>query len=132
MIKLKKNVVFKNIVPFGLCISKISSTLIDNAEDLDIVMPMYSLLGYSQNYSITSGTLQNYYRDDIGDVDYNTSDGKSFKYETKIVGKTPERPEQPDPDEDGNQTKPPVPALNVKLLCHSNILAIFGDFLMYQ
>ena len=51
-------------------------------------MPMYYLLEYSQNYSITSGSLWNYYRDEIDDVDYNASDGKSFKYKTKIVGKT--------------------------------------------
>ena len=46
-----------NNAPFRSCISKINSTLIDNAEDLDIVMPMYNLLEYSQNYSMTSGSL---------------------------------------------------------------------------
>ena len=44
----------KNIAPFRSCISKINSTLIDNAEDLDIAMPMYNLLEYSQNYCMTS------------------------------------------------------------------------------
>ena len=39
-----------NIVPFSSCILKIKSTLIDNAEDLDIVIPMYNLLEYSKNY----------------------------------------------------------------------------------
>ena len=47
---------FKNNVPFRSCISKINSTLIDNAEDLDIVMPMCNLLEYSQNYFMTSGS----------------------------------------------------------------------------
>ena len=74
------------------CTSKINSTLIDNAEDLDIVMPMYNLPEYSQNYSMTSGSLWNYYRDEIDDVHNNDSGGKSFKYKTKIVGQTPERP----------------------------------------
>ena len=42
-----KNVAFKDNAPLRLCIFKINSTLIDNAEDLDIVMPMYNLLQYS-------------------------------------------------------------------------------------
>ena len=55
--KAEKNVTFKNSALFRSCISKINSTLIDNAEDLDIVMPMHNLLEYSQNYSMTSGSL---------------------------------------------------------------------------
>ena len=42
-----------NNAPFRSCISKINNTFIDNAEDLDIVMPMYNLLEYSDNYSMT-------------------------------------------------------------------------------
>ena len=42
--------VFKNNEPFINCISKINSVKIDNAEDLDVVMPMYNLLEYSKNY----------------------------------------------------------------------------------
>ena len=57
--KAEKNVVFKNNAPFTSCISKINSTLIDNA-DFDIVMLMYNLLEYSQNYSMISGSLWNY------------------------------------------------------------------------
>ena len=56
-------------------------------------MPMCNLLEYSQNYSMTAGSLWNCYRGEIDDVDDNISDDKSFKYKTKIVGKTPERPE---------------------------------------
>ena len=59
---------------------KINGTLIGNAEDLAIVMPMYNLLEYSQNYSMTPGSLQNYYRDEIDDVDDNTSDCKLCEY----------------------------------------------------
>ena len=57
--KAEKNVAFKNNAPFTSCISKINSTLIDNA-DFDIVMLMYNLLEYSQNYSMISGSLWNY------------------------------------------------------------------------
>ena len=52
---------------FRSCISKINSTFINNAEDLDIVMPINSLLKYSDNYSMTSGNLWNSYRDEIND-----------------------------------------------------------------
>ena len=51
---------FKNNSPFTNCISKINNVLIDNAEDLDIVMPMYNLLEYSKNYSKTTGSFWNY------------------------------------------------------------------------
>ena len=42
--------VFKNNAPFINCITKINGIKIDNAEDLDVVMPMYNLLEYSKNY----------------------------------------------------------------------------------
>ena len=57
----------KNNAPFRSCISKINNTLIDNAEDVDTVMPMYNLLEYSNNFSMTSGNLWNYYRDEQND-----------------------------------------------------------------
>ena len=48
--KRNKAVAFKNNAPFINCISKINGAKIDNAEDLDVVMPMYNLLEYSKNY----------------------------------------------------------------------------------
>ena len=60
--KRNKSVVFKNIAPFINCISKINGVQIGNAEDLDIVMPMYSLLEYSKNYRKTAGSLWKFYR----------------------------------------------------------------------
>ena len=59
-----KKLAFKNNIPFISCITKINSTLVDNAEDLDIVKRMYSLIEYSKNYSKTTGSLWNYYRDE--------------------------------------------------------------------
>ena len=47
--KRNKSVAFKNNAPFINCISKINGVKIDNAEDLDVVMPMYKLLEYSKN-----------------------------------------------------------------------------------
>ena len=52
-----KKVIFKNCVPFTNCISKINNTQIDNAEYIDIIMPMYNLIEYSNNYSKTSASL---------------------------------------------------------------------------
>ena len=52
-----KSVIFKNCVPFIKCISKISNTEIDDAQDINIVMPMHNLIAYSDNYSKTSRRL---------------------------------------------------------------------------
>ena len=54
---------FKNNASFISRISKISNTFIDNAEEFGIVMSICSLLEYSDNYSMTSGTLWNHYKD---------------------------------------------------------------------
>ena len=52
-----KGVAFKNCAPFINCISEIHNTQVDNAKDIDIVMPMYNLIEYSDNYAKTSGRL---------------------------------------------------------------------------
>ena len=67
-------------------LSEINNTQIDNAKDIDIVMPMYNLIEYSENYSKTSGSLSHYYRDQPID---NLADSESFKSKIKIIGKTP-------------------------------------------
>ena len=51
-----KKVIFKNCAPFTSCISKINNTQINNAEYIDIVIPMYNLIEHSDNYSKTSGS----------------------------------------------------------------------------
>ena len=65
--KRNKAITFKNNAPFINCISKLNGVKIDNAEDLDVVMPMYNLLEYSKNYRKTTGSLWNYYRDEPTD-----------------------------------------------------------------
>ena len=52
-----KGVTFKNCAPFTKCISRINNADTDTAQDIDIVMPMYNLIEYSDNYSKTSGSL---------------------------------------------------------------------------
>ena len=66
-------------MPFRSCFSKIINTFtdntIDNARDLDINMPTYNLLEYSDNYSVRSGSLLNYFISEINDVDDNALNG---------------------------------------------------------
>ena len=77
-----KGVIFKNCAPFTKCISRINGADIDNAQDIDIVMPMYNLIQYSDNYSKTSGSLWQYYKNVPND---NLADSESFKYKVKIT-----------------------------------------------
>ena len=81
-----KGVSFKNCAPFINWISEINNTQIDNAKGIDIVMPMYNLIEYSDNYTKTSGSLWQYFRDT---PDNNIEDSESLKSKIKITGKTP-------------------------------------------
>ena len=90
-----KKVIFKNCAPFTDCISKINNTQVDNAKDIDIVMPMYNLIEYSNNYSKKSGSLWRYCKDipavnNNGNiVDFNGANATdSFNFKTKITGQT--------------------------------------------
>ena len=86
--KRDRNLTFKNNSPFINCISKINGIKIDNAEDLDVVMPMYNLLEHSKNYEKTTGSLWNYYREEPSNP--LSTNSESFKYKTSILGKTPQ------------------------------------------
>ena len=79
-----KGVTFKKCAPFTKCISRINNTDIDNPHDIDTVMPMYNLIEYSDNYSKTSGSLGQYYKDDPND---NQANSESFKSKSKIKKK---------------------------------------------
>ena len=76
--RANKKSVFKNNTPFRSCISKTNNTFIDDSEDLDIVMPMYNLLRYSGNYSVTSGSLWNYYRDKVNNDANENNDANNY------------------------------------------------------
>ena len=92
---INKKLIFKNCAPFINCISEINNTQIENAKDIDIVMPMYNLIEYSHNYAKTSGSLSQYCKDisalnandQIVDLQGgNTTD--SFNFKAKITGRT--------------------------------------------
>ena len=61
---INTNVIFINCAPFTDCISEINNAQVDNAQNLDIVMPMYNLIEYSDNYAMRSGILYQCYRDE--------------------------------------------------------------------
>ena len=82
-----KVVTFKNYAPFTNCISETNNTQVDNAKDIDIVMPMFNLIEYSDNYAKTTGSLWQYFRDEPDD---NIEDSESFKSKINITGKTPD------------------------------------------
>ena len=86
--KRDKGVAFKNCAPFTNFKSEISNIQIDNAKDIDIVMPMYSLIECSYNYAKTSGSFWQYFRDEPDDTE-NIADSESFKSNIKIAAKTP-------------------------------------------
>ena len=87
--------------------SRINGTDIDKAQDIDIAMPMYNLIEYSDNYSKT-GSLWQYYKDDPND---NFVRSESFESKIKITGKTPA---------DGNtkNVKIMVPLKYLSNFCH--------------
>ena len=90
-----KEVIFKNCAQFTNCISEINNTQIDNAKDIDIVMPMYNLVEYSDNYTKTRGSLWQYCKDipalNANDKIVNFTAGNltdSFNFKVKFTGQT--------------------------------------------
>ena len=83
-------VVFENCAPFKDCRTEINDTFVDYADFINIAMPMYNLIEYSDNYSDTSGSLWGFKRDEIvNNADVTNDDtAPSFKYKASIVGNT--------------------------------------------
>ena len=87
----EKKLIFKNNAPFINCISKINGINIDNAEDLDVVIPMYNLLEYSKNYRKATYSLWNYYRDepnsstDDNNIIHSILNSESFDYKANFT-----------------------------------------------
>ena len=106
-----KFLAFKNNAPLINCTAKINNILIDNAEDLDVVIPMYNLLGYIVNYRKTTGSFWNYYGDEPNDFsanNYNANtieNSESFKYKCNITGKTSNADQENGENTDQNNTK---------------------------
>ena len=90
----------KNCAPFTKCNLEINDEHVDTAENLDIAMPMYRLIEYSDNYQDSSATLYQYKRDeppeDDAVADLTADNSSSFKYKVSLLG---------NPVLDGNITK---------------------------
>ena len=85
-------VAFKNCAPFRKCRIEINETFVDEAEHINITMPMYNLTEYSDNYSDTSGSLWQFKRDEIeGNVDLTVdanhipNNSSSYKYKSNLT-----------------------------------------------
>ena len=79
----------KNCAPFTTCNLEINDEHVDTPENLDIVMPMYNLIEYSDNYQDSSATLYQYKRDEPPDNLANnltTVNSRSFKYKVNLLG----------------------------------------------
>ena len=82
--------VLKNCAPFTKCNLEINDEHVDTAENLDIVMPMYNLIEYSDNYQDSSATLYQYKRDEPPEADavadLTANNSSSFKYKINLFG----------------------------------------------
>ena len=106
-------VILKTNVPFVLCITRINGELIEDADDLDIVMPMYNLLEYSKNYRKTIGSLYNYYRDELTNdqnnnfANINVINSSPFQNKNKLLNNTYNVNSTGDPAGGGNRVLNP-------------------------
>ena len=89
-----KRVILKNCVPFTDCITKINNTQVDDAQDINIVIPMYNLIECSDPYLKASRSLWQYKRDEpavnanseVIDFPANNNNSASLKFKQKITG----------------------------------------------
>ena len=81
-------VAFKNCTSFKKCRTEINETFVDDAEHINIAMPMYNLIEYSDNYFDTPGSLWQFKSDEIEDVDLTVDHSSSLKYKSSFIGDT--------------------------------------------
>ena len=84
------HIAFKNWAPFRRCVTHINDEHVETAENLDMIMPMYSLLEYSNNYADSSGSLWQFERNEQNMTNagnpnnVTTADSSSFKYKSSL------------------------------------------------
>ena len=92
-VAINTTVAFKNCAPFTRCVTYANDEHVETAENLDIIMPMYNLTEYSDNYADSSGSLYQFKRDeslmnDAGNlINAALDNSTSFKYKTSLLGK---------------------------------------------
>ena len=84
------DVPFKSCAPFSTCTTRINDIFVDEANHIYIVMPLYNLIEYSDNYSDTSGSLWQFKRDEVpaNNTDLTIDNSQSFKHKAALLGKT--------------------------------------------
>ena len=86
------NVAFKNCAPFTRCVTHINDEHVETAENLDIIMPLYNLIEYSDGFADSSGSLYQFKRDEspmnnAGNPNNVALDNStSFKYKAILLG----------------------------------------------
>ena len=109
------NVAFKNCAPFTRCVTHINDEHIKAAENLDILMPMYNLIEYSDNYTDSSGSLYQFKRDesamnnDENPLNVASDNSTSFKYKVSLLGKADDGDNDDDEDRSLKNAKIVVP-----------------------
>ena len=95
ILRRNRPLILKNNALFVSCMTKINNEFIEDADDLDIVMPMYNLLEYSKNYRKTIDSLYNYHKDELSDnnnpnnfLNTDVVNSNAFEYKNKITGNT--------------------------------------------
>ena len=87
---IKTRLALKNCAPFTKCNLEINDEHVDTAENLDITVPMYNLIEYSDNYQDSSATLYQYKRDEPPEddvvADLTADNSSSFKYKISLLG----------------------------------------------
>ena len=82
-------VVFKNCAPFEKCRTEINETFYAETDFINIILPMYNLIEYSDKYSDTSGSLRQFKRDEIvNNADISNDNAPSFKYKANLLSNT--------------------------------------------
>ena len=108
------NVAFKNCAPFTRCVTHVNDEHVKTAENLDIIMPMYNLLEYSDNYADSSVSLYEFKRDEspVNDnwnlINVALTNLSSFKYKASLLGKATDDDgddDDGDDDDDGSLKK---------------------------
>ena len=113
------NIAFKNCSLFTRCVTHINDEHVETAKIMDIIMPMYNLIEYSDNYADSSGSLYQFKRDespmnDAGNLNNVTLDNStSFKYKASLLGK--------ETDADGNNRT----LKNAKIVVPIKYLSVF-------
>ena len=80
-------VAFKICAPFKKCFTEINGTFFDEVDFINIAMPMYNLIEYSDNYSDTSRSLWQFKRDEIAtNANVYNANSSSFKYKSSLIG----------------------------------------------